>query len=58
MTILLQGIDLGSRLLARIAFNPEEVRAAGDFADLSVRAAIEKTLPCLTAGGEPRRREP
>jgi predicted transcriptional regulator of viral defense system len=55
MAILAQGTDLRSRLLARIASKPDEVRTPGDFADLGGRAAIDKTLQRLAIAGELRR---
>lgn len=57
MTILAQDTDLRSRLLARVASNPDEVWTPGDFADLGCRASIDKTLQRLTAAGELRRIE-
>ncbi|WP_018289577.1 DUF6088 family protein [Verrucomicrobium sp. 3C] len=55
MTSLAQDTDLRSRLLARIASNPDEVWTPGDFADLGGRAVIDKTLQRLTAAGDLRR---
>ncbi len=55
MTALAQDTDLRSRLLARIASNPNEVWTPGDFADLGGRAAIDKTLQRLATAGELRR---
>ena len=50
-----QDTDLRSRLLTRMAANPEEVWTPGDFADLGRRAAVDKTLQRLVAAGELRR---
>ena len=47
--------DVRSRLLARIATDPEEVWVPGDFADLGSRAAVDKALQRLAAAGELRR---
>lgn len=55
MTSLAQDTDLRSRLLTRIASNPDEVWTPGDFADLGGRAAVDKTLQRLAAAGELRR---
>ncbi len=55
MTTLTQDPDLRSRLLARIASNPDEVWTPGDFADLGGRAAVDKTLQRLASAGELRR---
>lgn len=55
MTALAQDTDLRSRLLTRIASNPDEVWTPGDFADLGGRAAVDKTLQRLAAAGELRR---
>lgn len=55
MPNLTQDTDLRSRLLARIASHPDEVWTPGDFADLGGRAAIDKTLQRLAAGGDLRR---
>lgn len=52
---LAQNADLRSRLLARIALNPDEVWTPGDFVDLSGRTAIDKALQRLVATGELRR---
>lgn len=50
-----QDSGLRSRLLARIAADPDKVWVPGDFADLGNRAAIDKTLQRLVAAGELRR---
>ena len=55
MTTLTQDTGLRSRLLGRIASNPDEVWVPGDFADLANRPAIDKTLQRLVASGELRR---
>jgi hypothetical protein len=55
MTPLAQDTDLRSRLLTRIASNPDRVWTPGDFADLGARAAVDKTLQRLAATGELRR---
>lgn len=55
MATLAQDTDLRSRLLARIASDPDEVWTPGDFADLGGRAAVDKTLQRLAAAGELRR---
>lgn len=55
MTTLARNTDLRSRLLARIASDPDEVWTPGDFADLGGRAAVDKTLQRLAAAGELRR---
>jgi len=55
MATLAQDTDLRSRLLARIASNPEEAWTPGDFADLGGRAAVDKTLQRLATAGELRR---
>ena len=47
--------DVRSRLLARIATDPEEVWVPGDFADLGSRAAVDKALQRLVAAGDLRR---
>ncbi len=47
--------DLRSRLLNRIASDPEEVWTPSDFADLGSRAAVDKTLQRLVPSGEIRR---
>jgi len=47
--------DLRSRLLDRIASDPEEVWTPSDFADLGNRAAVDKTLQRLVPSGEIRR---
>lgn len=44
-----------SKLLARVASQPDEVWTPADFADLGGRAAIDKTLQRLAAAGELRR---
>ena len=55
MTTLTQDTGLRSRLLGRIAANPDEVWVPGDFADLANRPAIDKTLQRLVAAGDLRR---
>ena len=55
MTVLIQDTGLRSRLLARIAANPDEVWVPGDFADLGNRSAIDKSLQRLVATGDLRR---
>ena len=55
MINLAQGADLRSRLLTRIASNPDEVWTPADFADLGARAIIDKTLQRLTTAGDLRR---
>ncbi len=57
MVTLTQDTGLRSRLLARIAANPDEVWTPGDFADLANRPAIDKTLQRLVASGDLRRIE-
>lgn len=47
--------DLRSRLLDRVASDPDEVWTPSDFADLGNRAAVDKTLQRLVAAGELRR---
>jgi hypothetical protein len=47
--------DLRSRLLDRIASDPEEVWTPSDFVDLGSRAAVDKTLQRLVPAGELRR---
>ena len=47
--------DPRSRLLARIASNPDEVWTPSDFADLGARAVIDKTLQRLATSGDLRR---
>ncbi len=54
MATLTQETGLRSRLLARIAANPDEVWVPGDFADLANRPAIDKTLQRLVAAGDLR----
>ena len=44
-----------SKLLARVASQPDEVWTPADFADLGGRAAVDKTLQRLAAAGELRR---
>ena len=51
----MQDTGLRSRLLARVAGNPDEVWVPGDFADLGKRSAIDKTLQRLVAAGDLRR---
>lgn len=55
MATLTQDTGLRSRLLARIAANPDEVWVPGDFADLGNRAAVDKTLQRLVAASNLRR---
>lgn len=55
MMNLVQGADLRSRLLTRVASNPDEVWTPADFADLGARAIIDKTLQRLTTAGDLRR---
>jgi hypothetical protein len=55
MTNLGQDTNLRSRLLSRVAENPDEVWTPGDFADLGGRAAVDKTLQRLVTAGELRR---
>ena len=55
MTTPAQDMDLRSKLLARVASQPDEVWTPADFADLGGRAAIDKTLQRLAAAGELRR---
>ena len=55
MATLTQDTGLRSRLLARLAANPDEVWVPGDFADLANRPAIDKTLQRLVASGDLRR---
>ena len=50
-----QDTDLRTKLLARVASQPDEVWTPADFADLGGRAAIDKTLQRLAAAGELRR---
>ena len=54
-TTLTQDTGLRSRLLARVAAEPDEVWVPGDFADLGNRPAIDKTLQRLVASGDLRR---
>lgn len=55
MTDPTQDTDLRSKLLARVASQPDEVWTPADFADLGGRAALDKTLQRLAAAGELRR---
>lgn len=50
-----QDTALRSKLLARVASQPDEVWTPADFADLGGRAAIDKTLQRLAAADELRR---
>ena len=50
-----QDTDPRSKLLARVASQPDEVWTPADFADLGGRAAVDKTLQRLAAAGELRR---
>ncbi len=47
--------DLRSRLLDRIASDPEMVWTPSDFADLGSRAAVDKALQRLVPAGQLRR---
>ena len=51
----LSGADLRSRVLDRIAGDPEAVWTPSDFAHLASRVAVDKTLQRLEAAGELRR---
>ncbi len=55
MTVLTQDTSLRSRILDRVAADPDEVWVPGDFADLGNRAAVDKTLQRLVAAGDLRR---
>ncbi len=55
MAVFTQDTGLRSRLLARMAADPDEVWVPGDFADLGNRAAVDKTLQRLVASGDLRR---
>ncbi|WP_223479809.1 DUF6088 family protein [Oricola indica] len=55
MTAPAQDTDLRSKLLARVASQPDEVWTPADFADLGGRAAVDKALQRLAAAGELRR---
>ena len=55
MIALTQDTGLRSRLLTRMAANPDGVWVPGDFADLGNRAAVDKTLQRLVAAGDLRR---
>ena len=55
MTAQAQATDLRSRLLTRIASNPDEVWTPVDFADLGGRDAVDKTLQRLAAADALRR---
>ena len=55
MEALTQDTSLRSRLLTRIAANPDEVWVPGDFVDLGNRPVIDKTLQRLVAAGDLRR---
>lgn len=55
MKTLAQDTDLRTRLVARVASQPDEVWTPGDFADLGGRDAVDKTLQRLVAAGELRR---
>lgn len=55
MTKLARARGIRSRLLARIASNPDEVWTPSDFADFGGCAIIDKTLQRLTAAGDLRR---
>ena len=50
-----QDTDLRSKLLARVASQPDEVWTPADFADLGGRRVINKNLQRLAAAGELRR---
>src|ERR1700722_3467784 len=47
--------DLKARILARIKSAPDSVWTPADFADIASRAAVDKTLQRLAAGGDFRR---
>ena len=55
MTTLTQDTSLRSRLLARVATEPDGVWVPKDFADLGSRPAIDKTLQRLVTSGDLRR---
>ncbi|MDE4915929.1 DUF6088 family protein [Methylobacterium sp. 092160098-2] len=55
VAVLTTAPELRTRLLDRIASDPESVWTPGDFADLGNRAAVDKTLQRLEAAGEVRR---
>lgn len=55
METLAQDTDLRTRLLDRVASQPDEVWTPGDFAHLGSRDAVDKTLQRLAAAGELRR---
>ena len=55
MATLTQDTSLRSRLLARIATEPDDVWVPNDFSDLGNRPAIDKTLQRLVASGDLRR---
>ena len=55
MDTVAQHSDVRSRLLGRVAAEPEEVWVPGDFADLGSRAAVDKALQRLVAAGDLRR---
>ena len=47
--------DLKARILARIKSTPDSVWTPADFAAIASRAAVDKTLQRLVAGGDLRR---
>jgi hypothetical protein len=47
--------DLKARILARIKSTPDSVWTPADFVDIASRAAVDKTLQRLVAGGDLRR---
>ena len=55
ITTLTQETGLRSRILARVATQPDEVWVPNDFADFGNRPAIEKTLRRPVALGDLRR---
>ena len=55
MADVTRDIDLRSRLLDRIASDPDEVWTPSDFVDLGSRAAVDKTLQRLVPSGKLRR---
>ena len=55
VTALTQDISLRSRLITRIAANPDEVWVPCNFADLGNRPVIDKSLQRLVATGDLRR---
>ncbi len=55
MAVVTQDTGLRSRILDRVAADPDEVWVPGDFADLGNRDAVDKTLQRLVATGNLRR---